>query len=79
MHKIKSQEQIRKEICNRWAALGLTDELQGFVNENVRKMLESVESETQELLKDSDEEPQFPIIVKMPPRIFNFNLPEENE
>ena len=75
MHKIKSQEQIRKEICNRWAALGLTEGLQGYVNEEVRKLFE----EAQELLKDSDEEPQFPIIVKMPPRIFNFNLPEENE
>ena len=70
----KREKELRKEIRNRWAALGLTDELQGYVNENVRKLFES---EAQELLKDCDEEPQFPRIVEMPPHLFN--LPEEDE
>ena len=67
-------EEIKKEVAKRWESLGLTDELQGYVNEKVRELFES---EAKELLKDSDEEPKFPRIVKVPPRIFN--QPEENE
>ena len=74
MSDSKLHKETRKEICNRWAALGLTEGLHGYVNEKVRKLFES---EAQELLKDSDEEPQFPLIVKMPPHVFN--LPEEDE
>ena len=70
----KREKELRKDICNRWAALGLTEELQGVVNEKIRKLFES---EAQELLNDSDKEPQFPRIVEMPPH--TFNLPEKNK
>jgi len=46
--------------------------------EEIRKeVVKRWESLAEELLKDSDEEPQFPRIVKVPPRIFN--QPEEDE
>ena len=67
----------RLEMCKRWESLVLTEELQGYVNEKVRAFSSLFESEAKELLKDKDEEPQFPRIVKMSPHIFN--LPEENE
>ena len=67
----------RLEMHKRWESLGLTEELQDYVNEKVRVFRALFESEAKELPKDKDEEPQFPRIVKMPPHIFN--LPEENE
>ena len=72
-----SEEEIRArrlEIQKRWESLGLTEGLSGCLNEKVRELFES---EAKELLKDSDEEPQFPCIVKIPPH--KFNLSEENE
>ena len=72
MSDSKLHKENRKEICDRWESMGLTDGLSGCINEKVRELFES---EAQELLKDSDEEPQFPRIVEMPPHIFN--IPEK--
>lgn len=72
-----SEEEInakRLEMHKRWESLGLTEGLSGFLNEKVRELFES---EAKELLKDSDEEPQFPRVVKVFAPIFN--SPEEDE
>lgn len=72
-----SEEEIRAkrlEIQKRWESLGLTEGLSGCLSEKVRELFES---EAKELLKDSDEEPQFPRIVKVPAPIFK--IPKEDE
>jgi hypothetical protein len=59
-----SEEEIeakRFEIQKRWESLGFTEGLSGCLNEKLRELFES---EAKELLKDSDEEPQFPCVVK---------------
>jgi hypothetical protein len=60
----------------------MSESLLSFLDEGNREEIrkEAVkrwESLAEELLKDSDEEPQFPRIVKVPPHIFN--QLEENE
>ena len=72
-----SEEEIeakRLEIHKRWESLGLTDGLSGCLSEKVRELFES---EANELLKDSDEESQFPRVVKVPAPIFK--IPKEDE
>ena len=72
-----SEEEIRAkrlEIQKRWESFGLTEGLQGS---RIEKLAKLWESESKELLKDSDEEPQFPRIVKVPAPIFK--IPKEDE
>ena len=49
----KREKELRKEICNRWAALGFTDEL----GVETRKKLT-------ELLEGWEEEDRFPIVLR---------------
>ena len=66
-----SEEEIkakRLEMHKRWESLGLTEGLQGG---RIEKLAKLWESEYKELLKDSDEESQFPRIIVMPPHTFN--------
>lgn len=74
MSDSKLHKENRKEICNRWGSIGLTDGLSGCINEKVRELFEA---EAKGLLKDGDEIPQFPRIVNIPPHIFN--IPENKE
>ena len=55
-------KKVRKEICERWKSLGLTEGLSGKRLENV---VELFESEAKKLLRtpDPDEQPDFPKIT----------------
>lgn len=44
-HLIDTERDIRKEIVNRWEALGFADGLSGEINEKLRELFKSVSQE----------------------------------
>lgn len=58
----ENAKKVRKEICERWKSLGLTEGLSG---KRIEKVVELFESEAKELLRtpDPDEQPYFPKIT----------------